>query len=97
MLIHKLRIFAITLLMLGAVATGAGYLTQSLATARDEPASADEPRRNQLRSRRGLMTHSRPAPGRLLVVGRVLDPVGVPRARDRRGCHRGYVATGGRH
>jgi RNA polymerase sigma factor (sigma-70 family) len=75
-LIHKLRIFAITVLLLGAVATGAGYLTQSLATARDEPRQASAPKPTTVVSRPDDSRRS--APGRLMVTGRVLDPVGVP-------------------
>ena len=42
MLIHKLRFIALTLLLLGAVATGAGYLTHALAM-NDEPRKCRRP------------------------------------------------------
>src|SRR5262249_38674686 len=77
MLITKLRWTVLTILLLGAVATGAGYLTHSLAM-KDEserkPKPAVPPR---LTARpdgpdRGPI----PAPGRMFVTGRVLDPAG---------------------
>ena len=69
MLLHNLKVIALTLLLFGAIATGAGLLSQSLAM-KDEPkgppvVKLDEPRR-------------RPAPDRMLVTGRVLDPLGKP-------------------
>jgi RNA polymerase sigma factor (sigma-70 family) len=76
MLINKLKLTVLTLLMLGAVATGAGYLGQSLAVVKDEPV-------------RNLANQPRPAAqpdvlrqdtklGRMTVSGRVLDPAGKP-------------------
>ena len=86
MLIHKLRFTIFTLLALAAFATGAGYLTHSLAmkdepvknpagqapplAARSEPHHEDQPRPT---------TRPDPAaPGRMTVAGRVLDPSGKP-------------------
>ncbi|MGP0066350.1 MAG: hypothetical protein ACLQGP_22525 [Isosphaeraceae bacterium] len=59
MSIHKPRSLALTVLLLVAVATGAGYPT--IALARDEAG-----------------TPPSPAPGRMFVTGRVLDPQGKP-------------------
>jgi RNA polymerase sigma factor (sigma-70 family) len=76
MLIHKLKLVALTVLCLGAVATGAGYLTSSRAM-NDDPGKvpADE------QSRPAVGT-DRPAPipnqGRMFVTGVVLDPAGKP-------------------
>jgi len=80
MLIHKLRIVAVTVLFLGAVATSAGYLTGSLAM-KDEPKKM--PAGQQLRpaadsGRPGQGTI--PRPGRMFVTGRVRDPAGKPAA-----------------
>jgi protocatechuate 3,4-dioxygenase beta subunit len=62
-----------TLLLLGAVATGAGFLTRSLAM-------KDEPKRSLAGPQAKPVA---PAPGRMFVTGRVLDPQGqpVPNAR----------------
>ncbi len=62
MLIPKRRCIALTLLLLVAVASGAGDLAPALAMNDD--------------------ANPKPAPGRMVVVGRVLDPSGkpVPRA-----------------
>src|SRR5437764_12286976 len=63
MLLHKLRLTILTLLALVAVATGAGFLTQSLAM-NDEPKGA--PAGPQPKD-----ANPAPAPGRMLVTGRV--------------------------
>ena len=71
MLFHKLKFVALTLLFLGAVAVGEGFVRQAPArqTAKPEPrpiaAKPDD-------------DNPRPAPGRMFVVGRVLDPQGKP-------------------
>jgi protocatechuate 3,4-dioxygenase beta subunit len=70
MFFTKLRLIAVTLLLFAAVATGAGFLTRSSAT-------RDQPERQQVAARRDDTTQ-RPAPGRMFVVGRVLDPRGKP-------------------
>ena len=73
--VNKLRLFATTLLLLATIVTGVGYLTHALA-------SQDEPKRppDAPRPRRPDDTTQRPAPGRMFVVGRVLDPDGKPAA-----------------
>ncbi len=82
MLIHKLRLAAISLFVLAAVATGAGWLARSMAIqedpARDPAARACElcaARRDSPERRRSPI--SAPA-GRMTVTGRVLDPDGKP-------------------
>ena len=71
MMFNKLKVISLTLLLLGAVATSAGYLSRALAQNNDPKPSAasqqtpDDP-------------HLKPAPGRMFVVGRVLDPQGKP-------------------
>ena len=80
MLIHKLKLVALTVLFLGAVATGAGYLTRSLAM-KDEPVKT--PAGQQSRPPAGSDRPDRepvPSPGRMFVTGRVLDPAGKPAA-----------------
>ena len=76
MFVNKLRLIATTLLVLAAVATGAGYFTFSLAS-QDEPKPQPANPRPQLAARPDD-TNQRPAPGRMFVVGRVLDPKGKP-------------------
>ena len=76
MFVNKLRLIATTLLLLAAVATGAGYLTHSLAS-QDEPKRQPDAPRPQVAARPDDTTQ-RPAPGRMFVVGRVLDPQGKP-------------------
>ncbi len=78
MLVHKLKLIAVSVVFLGAAATSAGYLTRSLAM-KDEPVKTpvgpqpppavgtDRPAGGQL-----------PGPGRMFVTGRVLDPQGKP-------------------
>ncbi len=81
MMLHKLRLTALTLLFLAGVATGAGLLTRALAmkenimqdptpVARVAPRDADRP-----------LPETKPhaaLPGRMTVVGRVLDTDGKP-------------------
>ncbi len=90
MLVHKLKLVASTVLFLGVVATGAGFLSRTL------PASAQSERRASPASRILKMAPTEPrpvgiaqgvqakaddaAPGRMFVVGRVLDPAGKPMA-----------------
>jgi len=71
MFVNKLRLIATTLLLLAAVATGAGYLTHSWA-------SQGESKQPQVVARPDDTTQQRPAPGRMFIVGRVLDPEGKP-------------------
>jgi hypothetical protein len=75
MLLHKLRTTALSLLLLATLATGAGYVTHSLATAKDEPRQAPASRPQVAARPDGA---PRPAPGRMFVTGRVLDPAGKP-------------------
>jgi len=70
MFVNKLRLIATTLLLLAAVATGAGSLTHSWA-------SQDEPKRPQVADRPDDIS-PHPGPARMFVVGRVLDPQGKP-------------------
>jgi RNA polymerase sigma factor (sigma-70 family) len=76
MLFHKLRFTLVTLLLLAAVATGAGYLTRSLAS-QDEPKRQPDAPPPQVAAKPDDTTQ-RPAPGRMFVMGRVLDPQGKP-------------------
>ncbi len=76
MFVNKLKLIATTLILLAAVATGAGYLTRSLAS-QDEPKRQPDAPRPQVAARPDDTTQ-RPAPGRMFVVGRVLDPQGKP-------------------
>jgi RNA polymerase sigma factor (sigma-70 family) len=81
MLLHKTRLTAMSLLLLAAVATGAGSLTQLLAT-NDEPLKT--PAGQQARPATGSDRPAQalvPGPGRMFVSGVVLDPTGKPVAR----------------
>ncbi len=70
MTIHKLRTALATLVFLAALGSGGGYLAWSLARG-DEPRKAPDvvP----------APAAEKPAPGRMFVVGRVLDPDGKPK------------------
>ncbi len=66
MLFHKLKFLALAVLLFGAVATSAGFLTLA-------PATNDEPQTSR--------PAKKPDPavqGRMTVAGRVLDPAGKP-------------------
>jgi RNA polymerase sigma factor (sigma-70 family) len=91
MLLRKAQLAVLTLLFVGAIVTGAGYADRSLkAFARpwqDEPPGA--PRRNPARTEprppvfvQGQIAANNdaqpPTPGRMIVVGRVVDPQGKP-------------------
>ena len=71
MLVTKLRLVALALLMLGSVAVGASFVAQAI------PRQAGKP---DLRSSDANVdaVNPQPAPGRMFVVGRVLDPNGKP-------------------
>ena len=76
MVLTKLKLTVLTLLILGAVATFTGYLNHSLAM-KDEPGQAPT------RERQGAAKVAEPSrtavtPGRMFVVGRVLDLQGKP-------------------
>jgi RNA polymerase sigma factor (sigma-70 family) len=76
MLLDRLRITALALLVVGAIATGAGFVSRAHAK-KDEPkrpASAQLP--EAAANQPDPSWHS--APGRMLVTGRVLDPQGKP-------------------
>jgi RNA polymerase sigma factor (sigma-70 family) len=76
MLIHKLRFTIFTLLLLAALATGAGLLTHTLAIT-DEPKKIPAAVQPPLVAKPDDLARA-PAPGRMIVVGRVLDPQGKP-------------------
>jgi RNA polymerase sigma factor (sigma-70 family) len=74
MLIHKLRFTLVTLLTMAACATGAGLSTTHSLAIEDEPkkttaAAQTRPAANKPEGAK---------PGRMIVVGRVLDPQGKP-------------------
>ncbi len=69
MLIHKLKLTVLTILFLGAVASGAGFIGQAPERQAGKPDEQD---------RQAGKPDLRPAPGRMFVVGRVLDPQGNP-------------------
>ncbi len=76
MLIQRLRLVALTVLFLGVVATGAGNLIpRSVPPLNPGKASRDRKRRGPIRLSSDPV---RPAPGRMFVVGSVLDPQGKP-------------------
>ncbi len=70
MTIHKLRTAIATLMFLAVLAAGGGYLARSIAM-------GDEPRKAPAATKPDD-TAAKPAPGRMFVVGRVLDPEGKP-------------------
>ena len=78
MLIHKLKLVAVAVLFLGAVASGAGYLSRSLAV-KDEPVKIPAGQQSRLAAGSDRPEQGQaPSPGRMLVAGRVLDPDGKP-------------------
>jgi len=93
MLIHKLRFTIVTLLALAAFATGAGYLTHTLAM-------KDEPKRTPAASQPPLAAKPndgdpRPAPGRMFVVGRRARPARQAGARRKGDGARGWSSGRG--
>jgi RNA polymerase sigma factor (sigma-70 family) len=78
MLFHKLKLTGLTLFFIGALAGGAGFLAHPL-NALGGPRES-EPWRNPARTDFGEPTQDadKPGPGRMFVVGRVLDPKGDP-------------------
>ena len=82
MLLHKLKLTAMSLLLLAAVATGAGWLARSMAMQEDpvkEPAAPSGESRPRSPIGPGPTTKPDPAAtARMTVAGRVLDPDGKP-------------------
>ncbi len=76
MFIRKLGFLAMTFLFIGAVATGAGNWTNSLVI-KDEPGKTPAGRQPPTATKPDLAVQQ-PAPGRMFVVGRVLDATGKP-------------------
>jgi RNA polymerase sigma factor (sigma-70 family) len=74
MLSQKVKLISLTLLLLGAVATSAGYLTSAL-SANDEPRITAARRQTPVTEK---LEDPKPGPGRMFVVGRVVDPSGEP-------------------
>ncbi len=74
MLINKLRITVLTLLALTAAATGAGLLTHSLAMMKDESRKSPSGQQQAKLATKLEGASPGPAPGRMFVTGRVLDP-----------------------
>ena len=73
-LINRMRLVLLRLLVLSSAAMGAGYLTYSMA-------KKDEPRKLQVSQQQTSTKADAPTratPGRMFVVGRVLDPQGKP-------------------
>jgi RNA polymerase sigma factor (sigma-70 family) len=81
MLLHKIRLTAMSVVLLAAVATGAGSLTQLLGMKHEPlktPAGQEaRPATGSDRPAQALV----PGPGRMFVTGVVLDPTGKPVAR----------------
>jgi protocatechuate 3,4-dioxygenase beta subunit len=76
MMIHKLKAVAQALLLLASLATGAGYLTHAPSAVQDGPRQAPPSGPESTAMKPG--NPPLPAPGRMFVVGRVLDPDGKP-------------------
>jgi RNA polymerase sigma factor (sigma-70 family) len=76
MLIHKLGAAAIGFMLVGGLVTGAGFLGHSLANHDEPTAATDDPRQRPIA--KTAKVDPRPGPGRMVVVGRVLDPAGKP-------------------
>jgi len=77
MLLHKLKFTVMALLALAAVATSAGFLTHSLTMMKDEPKRSPIGQQATLAAK-PVGASQAPAPGRMFVTGRVLDPQGKP-------------------
>jgi RNA polymerase sigma factor (sigma-70 family) len=78
MLIQKLRLVVTTVLALAAIATGAGYLAHSLNASALPQAGGPDAKTARMEPRPAESTP--PAPGRMIVTGRVLRPDGRPAA-----------------
>ncbi len=80
MLLHKLKLTAMSLLLLAAVATGAGWLARSMAM-KDEPVKEPAAPKAADSPIGPTATTAKPDPAataRMTVAGRVLDPDGKP-------------------
>ena len=76
MLVNKRKLIGLTILPLVAVITGVGYTDQAQARQAGN--------RDQHQNARKPDTASQsPAPGRMFVIGRVVDPQGKPVAETR--------------
>jgi RNA polymerase sigma factor (sigma-70 family) len=73
MLMHKLKITAMALMLVSAITSGTVYLTHALAM-RDEPRKGTAGPQPKVDAKRD----DAPAPGRMFVTGRVVDPQGKP-------------------
>jgi RNA polymerase sigma factor (sigma-70 family) len=76
MLLHNLKFIALALLAIGALATGAGYLGSCLAM-KDDPKTPPSVPQTRV-AVNPKETSKAPAEGRMIVLGRVLDPDGKP-------------------
>jgi RNA polymerase sigma factor (sigma-70 family) len=80
MLIHKLRLIFLTVLLLGAVSTGAGFLTHAVARKDELKKGLAVVTQPQRAAKAKAVKSEVAAPGRMIVVGRVLDSAGQPMA-----------------
>jgi RNA polymerase sigma factor (sigma-70 family) len=80
MLVHKIKAVALSLALLVTLATGVGYYSLiALAQSREgEPPGEPVAQQAPTEPRPPNPTRPSPAPGRMFVVGRVLDPAGQP-------------------
>ncbi len=81
MLLHKLRLTAVSLFLLAALATGAGWLARSLAMKDDpvkHPAAPPVGRGSHDPAQPPDRRSPEPGPARMTVAGRVLNPDGKP-------------------
>ena len=78
MLIHKLKLAALTLLFLGAVATSAGVAARSLASQDETATSNPNPQSHPAAQSQARRKQTAPGPETLLVASRPLDSGGQP-------------------
>jgi RNA polymerase sigma factor (sigma-70 family) len=81
MIVHKLKAAALSFLMLATLAAGAGYLSLNAFAGPREGEPPGEPGAKEARQEPrppAAGDATRPAPGRMFVEGRVLDPDGKP-------------------
>jgi RNA polymerase sigma factor (sigma-70 family) len=80
MFVHRLKAAALALLMLTALAAGAGYLVHAPATAQDDVGRGSPGTRRVADRPPDRRSPDAPGstPGRMIVTGRVLDPQGKP-------------------